>query len=425
MDSFTAAQVQIMKLGGNQQCNNRLSELGGYDPKTTPAKEKYDNDIAQLYKLVLKARAEGLPEPTALPATKSSTPASSSSKPRVQLSFTNTTPPPSVLASTIAGYQFSFWPAGSVLVDHPAAKHPILSILSFAGLVGASTAAPPASVLSLATRGISALVASLLLVVHPCHVGHKIRTQRLAAFKSSVNDYTQRVQAGRAKRNLGYEVLLPPNVSVGGAVETALVFYPGVLVDHMAYAKILGQLSDRGVLVLLVSAEPCRIASQVATVSHLERLRHEISTLLAITVKEWVVGGHSLGGAAALALFGRPNFPKDVTRCVQWAIPGESVNLNRGRKSVSNLQSVMRISASNDGVTSAMDLGPEHARKKLPVDCEFVYHCVQGGNHAGFGHYGPQTFPSPDGDRQGITLDDQQAGVVEWTTAYLLKRKYG
>lgn len=57
-----------MKLGGNQKCVNYLSSKGILP--STPIKQKYESDAAQLYKEILKARAEGRPEPTSLPPPK-------------------------------------------------------------------------------------------------------------------------------------------------------------------------------------------------------------------------------------------------------------------------------------------------------------------------------------------------------------------
>lgn len=57
-----------MKLGGNQKCISYLSSKGILP--STPIKQKYESDVAQLYKEILKARAEGRPEPTSLPPPK-------------------------------------------------------------------------------------------------------------------------------------------------------------------------------------------------------------------------------------------------------------------------------------------------------------------------------------------------------------------
>ena len=57
MDSWTPAQMQIMKMGGNQKCQSYLSSNGVLP--STPIKQKYESDVAQLYKHRLKARSEG------------------------------------------------------------------------------------------------------------------------------------------------------------------------------------------------------------------------------------------------------------------------------------------------------------------------------------------------------------------------------
>jgi ADP-ribosylation factor GTPase-activating protein 1 len=64
MDSWTDQQLALMKAGGNDKCNQYL-QAKGIGPRT-PIKQKYESDVAQLYKQVLKARVEGKPEPTQL-----------------------------------------------------------------------------------------------------------------------------------------------------------------------------------------------------------------------------------------------------------------------------------------------------------------------------------------------------------------------
>ncbi|KAL7468941.1 hypothetical protein ACHAXS_009176 [Conticribra weissflogii] len=65
MDSWTPQQLQIMKLGGNKKCKDYLASKG--IGSGVGIKQKYESDAAQLYKEILKARAEGRPEPTELP----------------------------------------------------------------------------------------------------------------------------------------------------------------------------------------------------------------------------------------------------------------------------------------------------------------------------------------------------------------------
>jgi hypothetical protein len=65
LDSWSKEQIARMKKGGNDKSNAFLQKYG--IEARTPIKEKYDSPAAQLYKDVLKARVEGLPEPTELP----------------------------------------------------------------------------------------------------------------------------------------------------------------------------------------------------------------------------------------------------------------------------------------------------------------------------------------------------------------------
>lgn len=44
---------------------------------------------------------------------------------------------------------------------------------------------------------------------------------------------------------------------------------------------------------------------------------------------------------------------------------------------------------------------------------------IEGGNHSGFAHYGPQIHPIKDGERS-ITLDEQQDAIVAATITFLV-----
>ena len=472
MDSFTEQQLKIMKsiYSGNRHCNayleqNNDSDKNGREWTTataTTTREKYDNEVAELYKLILKARVEGRPEPTELELPKTTGKSSSSSsssqqqqsasrpRPPPYMSFANTSPPPFFLSSIISAYRFTLWPYGSIVLDNllivddkPSSWIVRRGLCLFAAGMAAATVTTTSDsnnsgmwrLCRQISRGALAVVGVVSCVCIPLYFGYAFHTKRLPAFPSAVEDYTKRIKRMRAKRNKGYEVFFPPNVTIGDSVDKALIFYPGLLVDHMAYATILGKLSDcdqqgSSILVLLVNAEPSRCSSEIApTVDHLNRLKHEITTLMNISVKEWILGGHSLGGMTASALFTKTGFPKDITRLVQWAIPGEAVNLRRKNKNINNdndgiisLKSVLRIYCTCDGVVVPLDKGVIHAQtNKFPEDCNFEIEMIVGGNHSGFAHYGPQLFPMPDWERKGITLDEQQAKVVKWTADFILE----
>jgi hypothetical protein len=425
MDSFSDLQVRAMKLGGNEQFHEYLQQESSV-PTDAIAKEKYDNPVAELYKLRLKARVEGTLEPTELPMKGTSKPAASTEAsgtpllpPKTKLPIlSKDSTPPSILSCCISAYKVAFWPMAPVVMDQLIHRHPLTLVVGVAGMVGAATLSimtHPATALSKAAGGLCATVTTWCGVMVPLRTARALQTHRMEASASAKEDYTRRCLGGRAKRNLGYEVFFPPDVSIGDSVDHALVFYPGMLVDHLSYSTILGQLSDKGTLVLLVDASPSRMSNEVATLKHLQRLRHEITTLMGISVNEWVIGGHSLGGMAAAGLMQQRGFPSDITRLVQWAMPGEPCNLAKCKHEV---KSVLRISASRDEIVKPLELGDAHIRDKFPSGCDVQLEMIVGGNHAGFGHYGPQRIPGKDGERT-ISLELQQAKVIQWTWRFM------
>ena len=271
MDSFSAKQIQVLKIGGNKQCNSYLQdqhtqqqpqqqkENTTTDDFTTTAftnpttkknssRGKYDNTIAELYKLKLKARVEGNPEPTELPVGKTTQRTSSSSQQQGGSSqrppsnrFVNSTPQPLFLYSIISAYKFLFVSSpsyyGTMILNNIRDDKPWLyrgGLALFGGLIGmastkiATTYATVASTTTTTTTtptaryyygaqiiscGVIGIITFISLIYIPLSLAYAFQKKRLPAYKSSVNDYTQRCMNMRAKRNKGYEVFFPPNVS--------------------------------------------------------------------------------------------------------------------------------------------------------------------------------------------------------------------
>lgn len=74
MDSWTEKQIRLMKIGGNQRCNEFLQKHGvktviatPSDDRNTIIRQKFDTPAAELYKQVLQAEIENRPVPTELP----------------------------------------------------------------------------------------------------------------------------------------------------------------------------------------------------------------------------------------------------------------------------------------------------------------------------------------------------------------------
>ena len=177
-----------------------------------------------------------------------------------------------------------------------------------------------------------------------------------------------------------------------GQATTGLIFYPGGRVDPGAYAPAAQAIAEQGYLVVIVPM-PLNLAvlsperGQAVMDAHPE-------------IQKWAVGGHSLGGAMA-ANFAHGH-PEEVQGLVLWAAyPASSDDL-----STSNLQ-VVSIYATQDGLATGDKI--EASRALLPANTKWVK--IEGGNHAQFGWYGPQSGDNP----ASISREQQQQEVIAAT----------
>jgi pimeloyl-ACP methyl ester carboxylesterase len=183
---------------------------------------------------------------------------------------------------------------------------------------------------------------------------------------------------------------------VDSPATTGLILYPGGRVDYRSYAAHTYAIAEQGYLVTIVNM-PLNFAFL-----GVNRANDVIEAYPEIT--HWTIGGHSLGGAMAAQYIG--NHPEIMDGLVLWAsYPAESNDL-----SGMNL-SVISIYASNDGLATMDEI--ESSRDNLPPDTQFFE--IPGGNHAGFGWYGPQ---NGDGESQ-ISQGDQQFQIINATVAFL------
>jgi hypothetical protein len=177
---------------------------------------------------------------------------------------------------------------------------------------------------------------------------------------------------------------------------TGLIFYPGARVDPRAYAPAAEGIAADGYLVVIVPM-PLNMA-----IFDAEKAQAVIEAYPQITI--WAVGGHSLGGAMAAQFAGK--HPDTISGLVLLAsYPAKSNDLS------SSGLSVLSISASEDGLATADKINA--SRPLLPADTTFLE--IKGGNHAGFGWYGPQ---KGDGDAT-VSKSEQQASIVAATAALL------
>ncbi len=179
--------------------------------------------------------------------------------------------------------------------------------------------------------------------------------------------------------------------------QTGFIFYPGGHVDYRSYAPALHQIAAQGFLVALPRM-PLSLA--VLDINRAEKIMAAHPE-----VQQWALGGHSLGGSMA-ANFAYTH-PDAVSGLVLWAsYPAESNDL-----SGMDIQ-VISIAGGLDGVVNQERL--QQSAQLLPADTQ--WEVIPGGNHAGFGSYGPQPGDNP----TAVATFSLQQTIANLTAEFLL-----
>jgi pimeloyl-ACP methyl ester carboxylesterase len=183
----------------------------------------------------------------------------------------------------------------------------------------------------------------------------------------------------------------------GPAQNTGLIIYPGGRVDPRSYAPTARAIAEQGYPVVIVPM-PLNLAVFGAGKA--------VDVIAAMPeVERWAIAGHSLGGSMA-ANFIRNN-PEAADGLVLWAsYPAGSDDLS-GFAALS----ATSIYGTADGVASPEEVLAGAAL--LPPDTVWVP--IEGGNHAQFGWYGPQS----DQDIATISREEQQAQIIAATVQTL------
>ena len=148
-----------------------------------------------------------------------------------------------------------------------------------------------------------------------------------------------------------------------------LIFYPGGKVAYESYAPLMSALSQRGILCVLIHM-PCNLA--VLDVDAAKDIPEQFPE-----IRHWYIGGHSLGGAMAASYAAK--HPDDFDGIVLLAAYS-TADLTQ-----SGLQ-IVQIYGTEDGVMNRASY--EKYASNLPEGSMEII--LEGGNHAGFGAYGPQ-----------------------------------
>ena len=170
------------------------------------------------------------------------------------------------------------------------------------------------------------------------------------------------------------------------APEAGLIFYPGGKVEHTAYAPLMAKLAEQDILCVLVKM-PLNLA--VLNTNAAKGIPEEFPE-----VEAWYLAGHSLGGSMA------------ASHIAKNADAYEGLILLAAYSTADLTGTGLKICSLYGDRDGVLDLEKyEKYRSNLPKDTlELV---LEGGNHAGFGSYGPQ-----EGDGEAVLKSGEQ---IRWT----------
>ena len=207
-----------------------------------------------------------------------------------------------------------------------------------------------------------------------------------AALEATFSDDTVTV----IQKNDDYMVFTPEKPKCG------FVFYPGGKVEYTAYAPLMKALAEEGFFCVLVKM-PFNLA--VFDINAADDILEEYTN-----IKEWYIGGHSLGGSMA-ASYASKNTDKLKGLILLASFSTENLN-------DSGLD-VIQITAREDEILWDDMEKVKKYQPNLPDD--FSQLCIEGGCHAYFGSYGEQ---KGDG-KPTITPEEQVRQTVEFISETL------
>lgn len=179
-----------------------------------------------------------------------------------------------------------------------------------------------------------------------------------------------------------------------GQPDTGLIFYPGGRVDYRSYAPLAREIARQGYTVVLVPMPFNLAVFGAGRASDVIAAHPEI--------RHWAIGGHSLGGAmAANYVYSHPDAVSGLALLAAYPAGNNSL--------ADRNPDVLSIYGTGDGAVDKL----KASQALLPPQTEWA--AIEGGNHAGFGWYGPQ----PGDGAATISREEQQAQTVASVVALL------
>lgn len=178
--------------------------------------------------------------------------------------------------------------------------------------------------------------------------------------------------------------------------DSALIFYPGGLVDPKAYVPMARNIAEEGYRVIIIKL-PLRMAFSDSQKQNLySKSKNYIEGY--DEINQWILAGHSRGGALAA------EFIKNEMGIIDSLILIGTTHPKEFSLSDSKVD-ITKIYASNDGLASESEI-VEYS-KNLPDDTNWIR--IEGGNHSQFGYY---SFQLGD-NRPTISREKQQDILVD------------
>ena len=250
---------------------------------------------------------------------------------------------------------------------------------------------------------IQSVIPPLSTLTSNCHSWTKMRT---SASKEALGMFQGRIDENRAFRYRRYDVFLPTQY-----LGKALVFFPGALIDHTAYSEIAASLSDRGIVVVVVSVEPFRLAANHlgADPGRVNRIIKQVEKQHLAYPAVWSLGGHSMGSFAAMRLV----LDLQPSRLIMWG----SADFPKSRTNISAIVNTrtLVVQGSNDKLCQMTEEGLARFKADLPQN--HTVFVIVGASHNQFGSY--PNNPVFDG-YPSIKKKEQQRQVCDVTADFIL-----
>ena len=179
-----------------------------------------------------------------------------------------------------------------------------------------------------------------------------------------------------------------------GEIKAGLIFYPGAKVEWIAYAPVMQEMANKGILCVL-----CHMPGNIAffNTNAANGIQKKYSS-----VKDWYIGGHSLGGVvAANYVSGHLDEYKGIIFFASYTT-----------KDLSN-SNLKCLSLLGDKDT-VLDMD-SYNKNKSNMPKNAIEYTIKGGCHSYFGVYCPQ-----DGDGvPEIERDEQIKIIAEQTSNFI------